>query len=970
MNDALAIQRDALALALRRHSRCEVRFDIGSRHLYSTDASLYRVEPIGVALPRSVDDLRVCVQVAAENRVSIVPRGGGTSLSGQAIGAGLVVDCSKYLNKIIEFDAARQRVRVQPGVVLDQLNRHVASHGLCFGPDVATASRANIGGMLGNNSAGARSVVHGKTGDHVHSMDVLLSDGRITKFEPMSANEWARKAQESTLEGKIYHDSQAIVQRDAKEIRRRFPKLLRRVSGYNLEGLSRQLDIGTASLLPLLVGSEGTLGIVTEAELGLLRRPTARGLVVPHYHSLAAALDSLADCLEAGPSAVELLDSLLVTLAAENLALRDVMRLIHGRPASLLMVEISGDDQMEVASRVQKLKSKLEGGLGVTHVATALDDATRDLLWNLRSAGSPLLYGLHGARKPITFVEDAAVEPAKLPEFVARFREVLRKHGTDGAFYGHASVGCLHIRPMLDLRDAGDVMRMRQIMVDISDLVLSFGGSLSGEHGDGMVRSEWNRKMYGPVVYEAFRQIKHAFDPKNLFNPGKVVDGPSMTENLRSNPATTKIELQTVFDYSRQEGFFRSVELCNGAGVCRKLQGGTMCPSFRATHDEADSTRGRANGLRIALELGVDHPDQGVHLADRWLFDVMDLCLMCKACKAECPSNVDLQKLKSEFLNAYYDRHRRPMAHRFIGQIHRFNRLGSRFSRAAGWINKNRFARIALEWLAGVDRRRPLPTFHADDFRSWFDRREREVAPGRRVWLFDDCLTTYHEPQVGRAAVRVLDAAGYEVARLGMMCCGRAMISKGLLYDAKQLVRMQLPRLARLVADGTPILGIEPSCLLTLKDEWPDLCPGPQADAVAEAAHLADVWIGDEMRTGQHNLAFKSRNRQVLLHGHCHQRALCGIDGSATALTQVSGYTVRSLDIGCCGMAGSFGYERDHYDLSVKIATLELVPAIKREPDAIVAATGTSCRHQIRDLCHIEPKHPVELLADSIKPAD
>ncbi len=967
MPDFTAVRRDSLIRYLRRSVAGEVRFDDTSRRLYSTDASLYQVEPLGVVVPKTVDDLTATVQIAAELQVPITARGGGTSLSGQSIGPGIVLDCSKYLNRVGEVDVTGRRVRVQPGVVLDHLNREVAKHGLQFGPDVATASRATLGGMIGNNSAGARSVVYGKTSDHVRSLTAVLADGSTATFGPLTTTEYQRKLELRNREGEIYRTAAAVVAEHADEIDRRFPKIVRQVSGYNLLGLSRS----PRSLVPLLVGSEGTLVVTAEADLNLVPRPKARGLLIPHFDSLPAALDATAACLEHGPSAVELLDGMLIDLAREQRSLRRHMAAIRGRPAALLMVEFSGDTEAEVSGKVEKLSRRLQGAAGMTAAVAAVDPALRDPVWDLRRASMPLLYGLPGDRKPVTFVEDCAVAPERLPEFTARFRDILRKHGTDGAYYGHASVGCLHIRPLLNLHDPADVRAMRAITEDVTDLVLAFNGSLSGEHGDGLVRSEWNRKMFGPVVYEAFRRVKRAFDPDGVLNPGKVVDAPAMEENLRVRPGLSVPDPPTVFDYSAQGGFFRSVELCNGNGACRKTQGGAMCPSYRATKEERDNTRARANALRLALvgdaerEVG-NGPGRGRGpgnpLAERWVYDVMDLCLSCKACKAECPSNVDLAKLKAEFLQAYYERRPRPLGHLLVKNIDELSPLGARWAGLANWLARRPFARGLLEALAGIDRRRSLPELHRDHLRRWFaDRGARGAGRGTKVILLDDCFTTYQEPHIGRAAVEVLERAGCEVELAGV-CCGRAMISKGFLTEAQKLARAGVARLAGAAAAGVPILGLEPSCILTLADEWPELVPGPEAKRVAEAAEMAESWIARRVRDNGLSLEWPRRPGKVLLHPHCHQRALVGPGGSADAL-RLTGAEVAVLDAGCCGMAGSFGYEKRHYDLSVAIANLELVPALKADPAATVAATGTSCRHQIKDLTGRRALHPIEVLA-------
>jgi FAD/FMN-containing dehydrogenase/Fe-S oxidoreductase len=964
MPDFTDIKRDALARHLRKHIRGEVRFDPTSRRLYSTDASIYQIEPLGIVIPRSAEDVVATVQIAGEMHVPITARGGGTSLSGQSIGPGVILDCSKYFNAILDINPEARVARVQPGVILDQLNRALLPHGLQFGPDVASASRANLGGMIGNNSAGSRSIVYGKTVDHVRRLDAVLSDGGQTQLGPIRLHEWEKRATAHSLEGGIYRVVRRVVLDQAEEIRQRFPRILRRVSGYNLDILLEEFHQPDGASFPgltqLVVGSEGTLAVVTEAELALVPRPSERGLLVADFSSLSAAMDALAPCLEFRPSAVELLDRMLLDLARSNLSLKDAMTAVRGRPAAVLMIEFSGDHGAEVGDRIERLQARLDGVNGVTGLVPALDAALRDPLWNLRSAAVPLLYGMPGDRKPVTFVEDTAVSPARLPEFVARFKEVLHQHGTDGAFYGHASVGCLHIRPLLNLKDAGDVARMRRITEDITDLVLEFGGALSGEHGDGLARSEWNRKMFGPAIYEAFCQIKRAFDPHNLFNPGKVVHAPAMIDNLRYPPGYAPAEPATLFDYGKQEGFVRAIELCNGSGVCRKLQGGTMCPSFRATRDEKDSTRGRANALRLAL--AGDQPLKGFRSS--WVHEVLDLCLMCKACKSECPSNVDMAKLKAEFLQSYYQGRTRPLAHVLMAHIYRLNRWGSLSAPLVNWAQESRPLRWLLEKVGGIDSRRSLPPLRSRHFRRWFARHVPAAGAGHngRIVLLDDCFTTFNEPEIGWAAVGVLEQAGYAVELAGLTCCCRPMISKGFLREARQLIGSQLQGLARRLADGVPLLGLEPSCVLTLADEWPELVPSSESKQVAAAVDLADGWLANQVNTNRCSIMFSPRYGKCLLHGHCHQKALRGIADTAAALRLVPGLDVSVLDTGCCGMAGSFGFEKEHFDLSVAIANLSLLPALAAQPQATVVAPGTSCRHQIKDLAGRRSLHPLEVL--------
>ena len=959
MTDFTELKRTMLAKHLRQHIEGEVRFDLTSRNLYSTDASIYQIMPLGVVIPKTTQDLVTTVQVAAEMQIPITARGGGTSLSGQSIGPGVVIDCSKYLNRVLDIDTERLTLRLQPGVILDQLNRALEPMGLQFGPDVATATRANLGGMIGNNSAGSRSIVYGKTIDHVRALKVILSDGKEHEFQPLIARAWEQKGRD--FEGAIYRNVRQIVLENIAEIGKRFPRILRRVSGYNLDVFADSFadaDSPPVGLHQLIVGSEGTLGVVTEAELKVVRRPKVRGLVIPHFATLAAAMDAVQVCLEFEPSAIELMDQMLLDLARGNLSLKDTMNAIHGQPAAVFMVEFSGDNPKEVLDRSEKLERRLQEVAGVTHIVAAHDPTPRNALWNLRSAAVPLLLGIPGDQKPTTFVEDTAVAPARLPEFVARFKDLLHTHGTDGSFYGHASVGCLHIRPVLNLKDKADVARMRRITEDVTDLVLEFNGALSGEHGDGLARSEWNRKMFGDRVYEAFRRIKRAFDPDNLFNPGKIVDAPAMTEHLRYGPGYDPHDPPVLFDYSKQEGFVRSIELCNGSGVCRRLKGGTMCPSFRATRDEKDSTRGRANALRLAL--AGEEPIQAMR--EPWVHDVLDLCLMCKACKSECPSNVDMTKLKAEFLHFYHQAKPRPAMHRMMAGIGKFNEFASRFAPLANFFQGRGLVRWFMDKFIGIDRRRSLPKLHRFHFRKWFARHRPAEGAGRRgrVLLLDDCFTTFHEPHIGRATVRVLESAGYAVELAGLECCGRPMISKGFLGEAQQLIHRQAQHLAARLSDDTPILGLEPSCLLTLSDEWPELAPSAATRRIAGLAHLAETWIGKT------DLDLAELPEKCVVHGHCHQKALVGMKGTLATLKKVPGLDVTPLDTGCCGMAGSFGYEKEHFDLSVSIARADLLPALETAPDAMIVAPGTSCRHQIKDLTGRIALHPMEVLERSL----
>ena len=955
-------RRQALERHLRRELRGEVRFDATTRRLFSTDASIYQIEPAGVVFPRTVQDLVVTMQVAAEHGIPLVPRGGGTSLSGQAIGPGVVIDCSKYLNHVLAFDASARRVRVQPGVVLEQLNRAVAGAGLQFGPDVSTMNRATLGGMIGNNSAGAHSLVYGKTVDHVRSVQVVLASGQLAWLGPRAAPQPRTPA--FTPADELHHRLAALVEPLRAEIDARFPKILRRVSGYNLDALAEQTARGEINLASLIVGSEGTLALVAEAELHLVPRPRCKVLGVPHFTSRAAALDALQECLRLAPSAVELLDGLILDLARENLELKRQVSFIAGRPAAVLMVEFSGDSPAEAEDRLLKLRRQLEGRAGVTAFVEAHSEEQRLPLWKLRESGLPLLMGLPGQRKPVTFVEDTAVAPEKLPEFTRRFEELLAEHGTSGAFYGHASVGCLHIRPLLNLKQVAERDTMLRISAAVTDLVLEFGGSLSGEHGDGLARSQWNEKMFGPVLYQAFREVKRLFDPRGLMNPGKIVDAPPLTENLRYGPDYQPWAPPTQFDYRPHDGMVGHVELCSGTGVCRKTEGGVMCPSYRATRDEEHSTRGRANALRLALT----QPRPLEELRSPRLFETLDLCLSCKACKSECPSNVDLAKLKAEVLELYYEGRSRPLWDRLVASTPTLLRLGAPLAPVLNWLGRLAPARWLAERLLGLDQRRSLPPLHRRHFRKWFRGHRPLASAGRlgEVVLLDDCFTTYQEPRIGMAAVQVLETLGYRVRRAGLFCCGRPLLSKGFLRQTRRLIQDQVERLANRAPHPVAIVGLEPSCLLSLVDEWPELVPGPKTRELARRAFLLEDWLVRERHRWQDEVRLQALPERAVLHGHCHQKALVGLGGTMELLRLLPGLQVEVLDTGCCGMAGAFGYEQRHFDLSLRIAELSLVPALEAAPQALVLAPGTSCRHQILDTTGRAAHHPIELFASRL----
>jgi FAD/FMN-containing dehydrogenase/Fe-S oxidoreductase len=960
-----------LAARLASETRAEVRIDRGYRGLYATDASLYQIEPLGVAIPRVAADVPKLVRIAAEEGVPIVPRGGATSLSGQTIGAGLVIDFSKHLNRIGVVDRERSTVRVEPGVVLDRLAAHLAPLGLMFGPDVSTSDRATIGGMIGNNSAGARSLRFGKTVDHVEAVEVVLDDGSEARFGPLDETGLEEVCRGSDRVSGLHRAVRDVVAAHEGALRARFPRILRRVSGYNLDEFVPGLPVRPRgwpseafrfNLARLIVGSEGTLAVVAGAELRLVPSPKAQGLVVLSFTTIPAALDRLAEILDYEPVAVELLDRLILDLAAAQPELARHLDFAAGTPGAVLAAQFYADDAEILADRGHSLARCFEGTPGVLGVRVSLADAAKDSFWKVRKAGLSLLMGMVGDAKPLAFVEDTAVAPERLPAFHERFMQVVARHDARAACYGHADVGCLHIRPILDLKTTRGVEQLRAIARDIADLVAEFGGAMSGEHGDGLARSRWNRPLFGEEVYGAFLRIKRAFDPHDRLNPGKVAAEPDLAANLRIGPDYHANEpAATAFDFDAQGGFARAVELCSGVGACRKPAGGTMCPSYMVTLEEEHTTRGRANALRLAisgqLSGGLDDPA---------LHEALDLCLQCKACKTECPSNVDLAKLKAETLHQQHRTRPVPLGSLLMGFIDRLNPIASAVAPLANASLRSPAVKWLLEKLAGIDRRRTLPTFAEESLRRWFRRHDPHPHAGTRgrVVLLDDCFTTYNTPEVGRAAVRVLETAGYRVELAGVSCCGRPAISKGLLDRARDLAAANVRRLAPIAAEGVPILGCEPSCILTFVDEYRDFRLGGDAGVLAANSRLVEAFVADAVRVPE--LPLRPAERPALLHGHCHQKALVGTAATEAALRRIPGLALRVLDSGCCGMAGSFGYERGHHEVSVALARRVLLPAVAEAPDAVLVAPGFSCRSQVKDLAGIHALHPIELLADRL----
>ncbi|MFG0275027.1 MAG: FAD-binding and (Fe-S)-binding domain-containing protein, partial [Phycisphaerales bacterium] len=971
------------AAALRAVPDLDTRFGRHDRLLYATDASLYQVEPLGVVVPRTVAALERAVTICAAHAMPILPRAGGTSLAGQAVNRAVVIDTSRHLRAIHDVDVEHRRVRVEPGVVLDHLNEELAARGtgLFFGPDVATSAHACIGGMMGNNSAGARSILYGRTVEHVLGIDAVLCDAEghavRLRFDEGAATRDERVRAISERVAKV-------VRRNAPQIRERFPKTTRRVDGYNLDLILDQVESGgveAMNLAKLLVGSEGTLAVTACAELNLVPAAAARALAVIAYPTLRDAVENVVAILDAKPSAVELLDDMIISLAQRNPEhARNVELLPHidGRPpGAVLYVEAQTEGEASDLDRTLERICAAAPGRSV-HIHRTQAEMTR--AWALRKAGEPLLHGLPGNRKPITFIEDTAVDPGRLARFVEAFRQLCERHGTTASFYAHASVGCLHIRPLLDPHDVADRERMLAIAQEATDLVRAHGGALSGEHGDGRARSPLLERFYGDELMEAFREIKRIFDPRNLCNPGNIVgphEEPDMLRDFRV--AASKAgehavaSVDTFYDYTEQGGFLHAVEQCNGAGVCRKTRSGTMCPSYRALRDERHATRGRGNALRLAI---TGQYPEGLRPAGepRWddpdTVETLDLCLSCKACKAECPSNVDIAKLKAEYTG---QRNRRralpPVRDLAMGNVRTLMRIASVAPGVVNAVNRSALFRLIANPAGGLAKQRSLPPV-GRSVEGWF--RSRTCAGDRpRVGVFHDCFTGYGEGSIAKACGALLESFGYEPVLVSAGCCGRPFLSLGLLEQARRQIEATGARLDRALRDERldAMLVLEPSCLSAFCDDWLSLKSGLAPEVrrrIAGCAVLPEQFLDERWDEHPRRPELAGTGAEALLHTHCHQKALEGPESSARFLRRLAGENIRVLDAGCCGMAGAFGYKKATYDLSVAVGEIALAPAVRAAPEATVCASGTSCRHQVRDLTGRRALHPVELAASLV----
>jgi FAD/FMN-containing dehydrogenase/Fe-S oxidoreductase len=936
----------------------EVRFDLVARALYSTDASVYQIQPVGVVIPKNREDILRTLEICRRHRCPITMRGGGTSQGGQAVGAGMQIDISKFYRQVLEVNAEERWARVEPGIVLDELNAQVAPLGLRFAPDISTASRATVGGMMGNNAAGTRSVWWGRTIDHVLEMEVALTDSSIVHFREIPRSEVPVG---DTLEAACYRTVLGLAAEHADEIERRYPKIFRHAGGYNLDEFTDQSK--PVNLTKIMVGSEGTLGVILEAKLRLVPLPKAKAVMVVTFDDLLDSLSATPVILRHKPSAVEVMDRHILNYTRQNAALDRIRNnFIEGDPASTLCVEFYADRKEDLPPRLKALEEDLRARhLGYAY-RSATDPAEQAQIWSLREASLGLSTAMKGDAKSISFVEDTAVAPERMRDFIERFLQIIHAQATTAGIYAHASVGCLHVRPVINMKTEEGVHKFETIAQQVADLVLEFEGALSSEHGDGFVRSPFNRQMFGPVLYEAFRQVKRTFDPESILNLGKIVDAPPIASNLRFGPGYQTPDPSTWFDYSEYGGMSRALEMCSGVGACRKTLSGTMCPSYMATRDEAHTTRGRANILRLAMAGRLEESGLG----DKGVYEVLDLCLQCRACKAECPVGVDMARFKSEFLADYYRRHGKPLKARALGNIHRLSVWGSRFAPLSNWIAASRPNRWLMEKLLGIDRRRTMPAWKRETFARWVASHPPQAAAGATaITLFNDTFLNHYDPEIGIAMLAILERAGYQVSVIRPGCCGRPMISQGLLGEARAQVSVVVEALFPIASRGEKILFCEPSCLSVLKEDALSLLRGELREKARVVANACMLF--DEFAAGL-DLPLRAGPKRVLVHGHCHQKSLGLLPATMSLLKRIPSATVVDLDAGCCGMAGSFGYAKQHYEISEAIANRRLLPAIKTmTPDDVLVAPGTSCRHQVAELNGVQAQHPAILIRSLLK---
>lgn len=958
----------------------ELYYDELMRRLYATDASVYRELPLAVATPKTVEDIQLLVDFAFRQGVSVIPRTAGTSLAGQCVGPGIVVDVSKHFNQILELNKEEGWVRVQPGVIRDELNAFLKPHGFFFGPNTSTANRAMIGGMVGNNSCGTTSIVYGSTRDHVIELEVILSDSSKVVFGPLNAEEFQAKLNGTSLENKLYqqlHEVLALPER-REEIKRHYPKasIHRRNTGYAIDLMMHQQpfveDGPVFNLSKLICGSEGTLGFITEIKIHVDPLPPKEELLIcSHFSSLEESLEAVLTIMRHNPTACEMMDKYILDCTKENIEQRKNRFFLEGDPAAVLITEVRADDIMQAKAKADEVVSALRAEkLGYAHPKVFPPNTQK--VWALRKAGLGVLSNVAGDAKPVACIEDTAVDIQDLPAYIGAFSKMMESFAQEAVYYAHAGAGELHLRPVLNLKKAEDQQRFFEISEATAKLVKQYQGSLSGEHGDGRVRAPFIPLMIGEKNYALLKAIKENWDPHYLFNPGKIVDAPPMNSSLRYKPDQETTTIDTLLDFSETGGILRLAEKCNGSGDCRKLSssGGTMCPSYQATRDEKDTTRARANALREFLT----EPNQTNPFDRKELKNVLDLCLSCKGCTSECPSNVDMSTLKSEFQYQYYKNNRRPIRDKFLGQVGRLNRKAAWFPALSNFLLQSSLFGGLMKRVLGIAPQRQLPKMNRS-IRWWFWWNRKRFQPNEvkgKVLIFLDEFTNYSDGEIGKKAIQLLSALGYQVELARSKYSARPELSKGWLEEARRIAERNVHDLAPLVREQKPLIGIEPSAILGFRDEYLRLVREPmqeRATHLSQHSFMLEEFLAREMEKGKIKPnQFTKVPKKIWLHGHCHQKSLSSLSDMAQVLSLPKNFHVNALPTGCCGMAGSFGYEKEHYDLSMQIGELVLFPTLRKAPEeAVIVAPGTSCRHQILDGTGLNAMHPVEVLYEALK---
>lgn len=959
----------------------DIFVDEATRLIYATDASAYREKPLAVARPMDAEDIRKLILLARETRCSLIPRAAGTSLAGQVVGNGIIVDVSKYMTRIVELNVEEHWVRVQPGVILSELNKYLGAYGLFFGPETSTANRCMLGGMVGNNACGAHSLVYGSTRDHTLAIRALLSDGSEVVFEAMNKDMFSIKCASESLEGNVYRNIRDLLQNgeNRARIEKEYPhkRLRRRNTGYAIDLLADseifKEEGESFNFCRLLAGSEGTLAFTTEIKLNLVPLPPKnKALLCVHLESVRQALEANLTALCFRPVSIELMDKTVMDLTKENIEQNKNRFFVKGDPGAILIVEFAEETAEMVDAKCLSLESELrKQGFGFHFPVVKGKDMNR--VWDLRKAGLGVLNNMPGDAKPVPVIEDTAVHPELLPDYIDEIEKMLKSFGKECIYYAHIATGELHLRPILNLKDPKDVEMFHSIALETAKLVKKYQGSLSGEHGDGRLRGEFIPMMIGQENYELLKQIKEAWDPQHVFNPNKIVETPRMNSSLRFEPGKKAREIKTYFDFSKDQGILLAAEKCNGSADCRKTEitGGTMCPSYMATRNEHSTTRARANILREFLT----NSDKNNPFDHKEIYQVMDLCLSCKACKSECPSSVDVAKLKAEFLQHFYDANGAPLRSRLVANIARINEFGSLIPAVTNFFMSNPFTGSILKKFIGFSEHRALPSLYRTRLEKWFSetKNQGEIIDSKgKVYLFNDEFTRFNDTEIGISAILLLYKLGYEVVIPKHIESGRTWLSKGFVRKAKEIANTNVRYLSGLISDETPLVGIEPSAILTFRDEYPELV---EKDLVEKARKLAqqsftiEEFLSREFENGKiDRTLFVSETKKILYHGHCQQKSIASTAQALKILSIPEGWTVSEIPSGCCGMAGSFGFEEEHYEISMKVGELVLFPAVRKaETNTIIAASGTSCRHQIHDGTQRKAKHPVQLLYEALR---